>query len=58
MMFQGHKEKGYWNRKCSKYVEDKKNETLSFISYVNVIEVLTTKISTWVLDTKCDYDII
>lgn len=53
------KAKGHWKRNCPKYLEDKRNGTVSSTSGIYVIEIMTTNVltldngPTWVLDTAC-----
>ena len=59
------KAKGHWKRNCPKYLEDKKNGTVSSgTSGIYVIDIMTTNVLTleydpiWVLDTACGAHII
>ena len=59
------KAKGHWKRNCPKYLEDKKNGTVSSgTSGIYVIDIMTTNVltlnngPTWVLDTACGAHII
>ncbi|KAF9669037.1 hypothetical protein SADUNF_Sadunf14G0066200 [Salix dunnii] len=54
------KAKGHWKRNYPKYLEDKRNGTVSSTSGIYVIEIMTTNVltldngPTWVLDTACE----